>query len=285
MFTHYFHRNRNSQVESSRQSRKRRERRRLSLEVLEPRQLLATAEWTAANGGDWSAGANWNTATPPTAMDDSEFKDGGFGPVTIDAMTAVAKTVLVNRGFNFQDGKLTFDLKGHTLTSNDLKIGTTVNSFLDVTTSVPGGTWELGGSGEAVEIGKDVAGVFNVDTRVTLKIFNEVHVGESSQGGLAPESKFTVTGNSTVSVDGEAVKLGYGTNTWGLLKISDRAIFSTIGAAGEEGARDQHAAIRSETDGQPLDHQRRAIDGHGVRAEGAFQRLNGRSCERRACKA
>src|ERR1035438_1203700 len=65
-----------------------RRRNRLSLEMLETRQLLSTTTWnttTAPAGGNWDLAANWSPAQVPGASDDAVINLTSSGKVFLNS--------------------------------------------------------------------------------------------------------------------------------------------------------------------------------------------------------
>ena len=117
-------------------------RRRLTLEVLEDRTLLATMIWNNPSGGDWDVAANWvNQANAsdhhiPTASDDAQINTTGITVThananddSVNSLTSQANFVLssgtLNVGTTLQSSG-TFTLAGGTLASADVLAGTTL---------------------------------------------------------------------------------------------------------------------------------------------------------------
>jgi parallel beta-helix repeat protein len=129
---------RHSQIQAAtRLSLRRALRRRLGMELLEQRELLATITWTNPIGGDWGVAANWSPAQVPTANDDVIIPSQiGMQSITIASGNQGARSIQV-------DGDESLRINGGTLTvsgAGAVLAGT--GSF-----EVAGGTLALTGNG------------------------------------------------------------------------------------------------------------------------------------------
>ena len=124
-----------------------RNRRRLAVEILEIRQLLATDTWTNPSGGSWDVASNWSNGVP-SSTDDVVINLSGSPTVTISSnvesvhsITAtdplvisgggleVAATSTISGGLTMTGGALTADGSMFTLTVT----GTTTASGASLT--------------------------------------------------------------------------------------------------------------------------------------------------------
>jgi hypothetical protein len=83
-----------------------RRRNRLALEILEPRLVLSTINWSTAaapTGGDWNVGSNWIGNNPPGASDTAVIKGltgsgivylNSAGANTVNSLTTDSTTTL-----------------------------------------------------------------------------------------------------------------------------------------------------------------------------------------------
>ena len=58
----------------------------LTVEVLEPRQLLSVS-WISKTSGNWNLGSNWSTGTVPGPGDDVIINESGSPTITVSSGT------------------------------------------------------------------------------------------------------------------------------------------------------------------------------------------------------
>ena len=106
-----------SKSDSTRTGRGRR-RRRLSLETLESRRLLATITWAASGGGDWDTATNWSPQQVPGSGDEAIINLSSAGTVSLSSNNAdEVYNVVTNSktALNIENGSLAFGAGSSTL--------------------------------------------------------------------------------------------------------------------------------------------------------------------------
>lgn len=120
---------------------------RLTLQSLEPRRVLAAIAWNNPAGGAWDVGSNWSTGNVPAASDDVTIDTATAATITIqsgDSINVNSVTTGANDTLSFSGGSLTASASSFlsgplTMTGGSLTAsGPLTNFTADVATSISG---------------------------------------------------------------------------------------------------------------------------------------------------
>ncbi|QDU29791.1 Hemolysin, chromosomal [Anatilimnocola aggregata] len=173
-------------------------RRRMFLEQLEERSLLAQMIWDGGAGNDlWTTAANWQNDIAPTSGDDLVFTSLGAGPSINDfpAGTRFSTISISGSGYTFTEAATNpIELIGglvssHTTGTNNWNIDVTLLNAVSVFNATPGTTLAIGGD------------------------INTANVLGSTGVGVGGTSALTFDGNGDINVSGNITGAG------GLAKI------------------------------------------------------------------
>ena len=122
------------------------------MEILEPRQLLATVQWINPAGGSWDVASNWSTDAVPGSGDDVVINVSGASPtVTISSNVESVHSITAADPLGISGGGLTVAANstisgGLTMTGGSLTAsGSGVTLTVTGTTTVSGGSLYAGG--------------------------------------------------------------------------------------------------------------------------------------------
>jgi RHS repeat-associated protein len=196
-------------------------RRKLEIEVLERRQMLAADIWINPEGGDWDTPSNWSTQTLPGPKDDVSINSLNPGAVVahgqdqtdvIHSLTAAAPITLSQGKLDLSGGTSAagplsdsspFSLAGGTLSLADVQSGTAL-----AVASSPGGTLDrLTLAGSVAVSGSAIT----VTGGLTLINGSQFQVGDGGRAG-----EIDLVGDQTIDGSGSLVFVGLG----GTVKIA-----------------------------------------------------------------
>ena len=117
------------------------------MEILEPRQLLATVQWINPAGGSWDVASNWSTDAVPGPADDVVINVSGASPtVTIGSNVESVHSITAADPLTISGGGLTVAANSTISGGLTMTGGSLTASGSGVTLTVTGTTTDSGGN-------------------------------------------------------------------------------------------------------------------------------------------